>query len=283
MDSPVLGIITNTPSVGSIGANPALALLPTRQSTGLSAGLGSLSSALLASDSTTVELSGLAQLLSASASFEDQMSALKPGTASGTGGQNFASDLASLAAETQYLVDAFNNLQENIASVGTASDLLGGSLPGASRLAQTLATQAQASYANGSSTLTDLAQLGISFEATTERPGRLSVDLDTLKAAFDADPAGTFALLSQAAKAFGDTAANFTSETGSQLSTLNALAQSSATNQLITSSLLSSTQTTGGLNLADLLALESLTGSAMSAQQIVLAMNQYALVSTLLG
>lgn len=283
MDSSFLEIIANTPGVASIGANPSVTFSPARLNTGLSAGLGSLTSALLASDSTTVELSGLAQLLSATASFEDQMTALQPGTATSTGGQNFASDVASLAAESQYLVDAVNNLQENLASAATAGNLLGSSLPGAARLAQTLATQAQASYANGGSTLTDLAQLGISIQAATEPGGRLSVDLDTLKAAFDSDARGAFALLSQAANAFGDTAANFIGATGNQLSTLNALAQSAATNQLITNSLPSSPQPTGGLNLADLLALESLTGSAASAQQIVLAMNQYALVSTLLG
>lgn len=77
--------------------------------------------------STLVGLSGLGQVLSATATFQDQLHPLLPGGSAGGG-----SDLASLTAETQSFVDAYNNLQSAIASVNNTGDLLGGNVPGAS-------------------------------------------------------------------------------------------------------------------------------------------------------
>lgn len=262
---PLLGITANT-SLFGIGANRAI----TQIGTLLGSGPSLFASSVFGTSSTVVELSGLGQLLSTATTFQDQLAALRPGTPTSGGGENFGTDVASLAAEAQAFVDAFNNLQSNIANINETSSLLGSGIPGTSGLVLALDTQAQASLANGESALTSLADIGITFQPTTipGGGGRLSIDLEALKSAFASDGAGAFSLLSEAANTFGDLARDFVSQSGAQFSTLGALFQASAADQFLAGNFLFLAQS--GLN-------------GTSAQQVITALNQYALVSTLLG
>ena len=280
---PLLAITANTPAL-TLGANGAATL------TGgmLASNLSFLTAGSFGGASTVVELSGLSQVLSAAATFQGQLGALQPGTATSGGGQNFGTDIASLAAEVQSFVDAFNNLQNNIVNADATGSLLGAGVPGASGLAQALDAQAQASYTNANSSLTSLAQLGIVFQPSKNPDGGgiLSIDLAALQSAFNTDAAGAFSLLSNAASAFADLGGSFVSQAGTQFSALAALGQTSSAYQFLTNSILSPTPSSSSFNLAGLLAIESLTQGSLggaNAQSTILALSQYALISTLLG
>jgi hypothetical protein len=253
----------------------------TVSSAALTSGLDFLTSDALGSSSTFVELSGLGQLLSAAATFQDQLQSLQPGTATSGGGQNFGSDLASLAAESQSLVDAFNGLQSSIANINGTSGLLGGGVTGTSDLAQSLGALAQSNYGNGDSSLTNLSQLGITYTPSliAGNGGSLSIDLATLQSAFNTDAAGAFSLLASAANALAGQAGSFVSEAGGQYSALAALTQTTSLTGSATSNLLSETQS-GGLNFGNVLLSQSLNGN-ISLQQAILAMDEYSLVSSL--
>lgn len=273
MDS-VLGINAYSPLAG-IGSNAAVT-----SAYGLLASELSLSTpGVVGGASAFVDLSGVGQLLSAATIFHDQLRSLQPGTATSGGGQNFGTDFASLAAETQSFVDAFNSVQSSIANINGAGNLFGGGVTGASALVQSFNTLAQASYANGNSTLTNLSQLGIAFNPSPVpgEGGSLSIDLNTLQSAFNTDAAGAFSLLSTAANAFGEQAGNFIGQAGSQYSALAALEPGSPA-----ASLFPQTQSNGGINFGSLLLNESLNGN-ISLQQAILAINEYQLVSGLLG
>lgn len=279
---PLLAIIGSTPAI-SLGTNGTV----TATGGALASDLGFLTAGSFGGASTVVELSGLSQVLSAAATFQEQLGALRPGSATSGGGQNFGTDVASLAAEAQSMVDAFNNLQNNIVNANATGSLLGAGVPGASALAQALDAQAQASYTNINSSLSNLAQLGIVFQPSQgSGGGSLSIDLATLKSAFSTDAPGAFSLLSKAATEFADLGGSFVGQAGTQFSTLAALAQSSADNQFLTNSILSLAPTSGSFNLAGLLAIESLRQGSLggaNAQSAILALSQYALISTLLG
>jgi hypothetical protein len=239
------------------------------------------------SGTTYVELSGVGQLLSATTTFQSQLQSLQPGTATSGGGQGFGTNLASLSAETQNFVDAFNGLQSNISNINNTSNLLGGSVAGASGLTQSLNALAQTTFANGSSTLTNLSQIGITYAPPTipGGGGNLSINMNTLQSAFNTDATGAFSLLTQAASAFGNVAGNFVNQAGSQYSSLASLAQTSGVVDSFTgsaSSLLSQTQSSSGTDLNSLLLTDASNGS-ISLQQAMLAINQYSMVSTLLG
>lgn len=282
--SSVLGISNSTSPFG-ITATNAVAL--TRAL--MAPEENPLSSGVFGGSSTVVELSGLGQVLSAASAFKEQLAALQPGTATSGGGQNFGTDVASLAAEAQSFVDAFNNLQSNIVNNGAGS-LFGGSSTLGSGLAPALDTAVQGNFANGSSTFSNLAQIGIVFQPA-QFPGgsNLSIDLAKLKSAFQADAAGSFSLLGQAATSLGGLADDFVTQATPQVSDFRLLAQTLAFNQVTDNSFPSLGQTTGSLNFADLLALEmdfsNGQGNAFAPtlQQSFLAMNQFNLVSTLLG
>ena len=281
--SSIMGIGTIVPpmNLGTIGTIPQAASL-------LASELSLSTPALLASPSAIVDLSGRGQLLTAAATFQEQLRFLQPGTATSGHGQNFGNDLASLAAETQSFVDAFNGLQNTVANINGASSQLGGNATDASGLIQSLNTLAQANYANGNSPLSNLSQLGIELKPALVPggSGSLSIDLNTLKSAFNTDATGAFSLLSKAANAFGDLAGNFVGQAGGQFLSLATLTQSSpivaALTDNLTYGLLSQAQTIGGLNLSNTLLTESLNGS-ISLQQAILATNEYLTVSGLLG
>ena len=274
---PLSAISANTPLFGirATAINPASELLTSE--------LNSFLPALFGDASTFVEISGLGQLLSGASAFGDQLAALQGDAANSA--QNQAATVASLAAQSQSLVDAYNNLQQNIASIGTAP--FAASTAAGADLSQALASQELASYGNGGSALTTLSQLGIGAQGTT---GALNLDLGTLSAAFNSDASGAFSLLAQAAGAFAGLAANFVGQTQGRLPTFGAQVQTAITDQLLTNSLLSNGLFSGGQNnssvdLATLLALGSLGGgpSGLSMQQALLAANQFVLVGTLLG
>jgi hypothetical protein len=225
---------------------------------------------------TIVVLSGAGLLLSAAAAFQDRLQPLRPAAAD----PNPLTDFASLSANAQSFVNAFNGLQGSISSIAFTQP--GGVATAASALALALNAQAEASYANGESALASLSQLGIGFRPSLlpGGGGSLSIDPVALQAAFDTDAAGAFSLLSIAAEAFNDLAVGFVAQAGSQLPALATLAQTSGNSGLLGNSFFFPTQATGN-NVVNFLSLASLTGMA-NAQQVILALREYILVSSLL-
>lgn len=275
---PLAGINANS-SLANIFAIEGIA-----PSTALRAsGLGLSSGILFDNSSTIVELSGLGRLLSAATRFQEHLLALKPGTATSGGGTNFGTDFASLAAEVKSFVDAFNGLQDTIADVGTTNLLPGGNTVVSQGLSRSLDAQVQADYANGTSTLTNLSQLGITFQPAVfpGGGGRLSIDLDALQSAFDADAAGAFSLLSEAANSFADLGGSFVVQGTRQYSYLAALAQFSSSMTLFGEGLFTPTQ--GGIGLFDRLLLAETLTSGANIQQTVRAVSQYEIVANLFG
>jgi len=275
------GINANTP-VANIFASGVIAPSTALRTTDLSLSSG----ILFDNSSTTVELSGVGRLLSAATRFQEHLQALKPGSETSGGGTNFGTDFASLAAEVQSFVGAFNGLQGTIADVGATNItniVPSGGTTFVQGLSRSLDAQAQADYANGSSELTKLSQLGITFQPATLLGGgsKLSVDLDALRSAFDADADGAFSLLSEAANAFGELGGSFAAQGARQYSSLAALAQLSSSMTLFGGGLSTSTQGSTDL-FGNLLLAEALKNGA-NIQQTVRAISQYTLVSNLFG
>ncbi|BAL25309.1 flagellar filament capping protein FliD [Azoarcus sp. KH32C] len=252
---------------------------------------GSTSSlAALTGSSTVVQISELGHLLSSIVAFQDSLSALHPGSTDSGLGNNFGTDFGSLAAEAQSFVDAFNGLQTDISPFGGIDGGSGlfGILSGSSQTTQinnALNERFASTFDNGNSGLTHLADIGIQLQASPipGLGGRASIDLAKLKSAFDGDPAGSFSLLSKAVESFGTLASGFTGDTsnGSLIGSLlriNAAQQSLGLLGAFTGS------QTGLQGASDLLALASLSGGTTSSQaQLLSAMNQFTLVSSLLG
>lgn len=223
--------------------------------------------------STTVELSGLGQLLSATDIFRGTLANLRPGSTESGLGDNFGTDVVSLAAEAQNFVDAFNTVQSNLARLAQPFGALSAQ-PLAARFSQTLNQLVAAPLGSGESALTSLEQLGITLQASpTTIGGTLTIDLDTLRSAFESKPTETFAALDEAVQLFGDTAAGFVSQVAGETATVASLAQFGLG------------QTTfGSPGLINLLALASFnSGTATTATQQLMALNEFMLVSTLLG
>jgi hypothetical protein len=275
---PIAGINVNSP-LANIFASGLIAPSSVLRASGFSSGV------LFDNSSTVVELSGLGRLLSAATRFQEQLLALKPGSATSGGGTNFGTDFASLAAEVQSFVDAFNGLQANIADIGATNILPGGSAAGAQGLSRSLDAQVQADYANGSSALTNLSQLGITFQPATlpGGGGKLSIDLDALQTAFDADAGGAFSLLSEAANAFGELGGNFAEEGARQYSSLASLTQFSSSMTLFGDGLFSAGQSSGSISSFDNQLLAEALASGANIRQTVRAISQYTLVANLFG
>lgn len=224
-------------------------------------------------NSTTVQLSRTGQLLSALDMFRATLANLRPGSATSGLGDNFGTDIASLAAEAQNFVDAFNTLQANL----TRSPQPLGALfaePLSAQFSRTLNGLVAAPLGGDDPALTSLAQLGISLQASpTEVGGTLAIDLDTLKSAFASNPAGAFAALDRAVQLFGDAAASLADRASRETVSLAAFAQ------------FGFGQTAPGLlGMFNLLALSSFNlGNATTVTQQMVALNEYMLVSTLLG
>ncbi len=149
---------------------------------------------LLDSASSIVQLSGLGQVLAAGSTLESSLEALQSNTANATP--------ASVVAEAQNFVAAFNGVGQSIANVlpflATLPDnvLVAG-------LSQTLNAAANPTTTAGSENLSSLQAIGISFVAAsptdiTGSTGSLVIDQGALSAAAQNNPQATAALLAQA-------------------------------------------------------------------------------------
>jgi hypothetical protein len=218
--------------------------------------------------STVVDLSGFGQLLSATDLFQSSLSNLQPGSTASGIGENFGTNLASLAAEAQSFVDAYNTLQDNLTNLQESfGSLAGNSL--VAQLAQALNAQVVEPIGNSNSAFTDLGQIGIEFQpaSTTSGGGTLSLDLQTLQSAFETNPTAAFSLLAQATQALGNTASGFTSQAAGQLPFLA-----------------SGLWGNSSYAYSNWLALSSLnSGSATTLTQQLMALNEFNLVSSLLA
>jgi hypothetical protein len=145
---------------------------------------------------SAVDISGLGQLLSASAIFESGL--LK---AAATNQANFS----TVTAATQLFVQAFNNFVQSDTMQSSSA------VSPAAVFMQVL--NAQNSSASGASVISSLADLGITYLAATSvnGTGQMSVDYTALQSAFNADQQGTVAVLAQATKTVGQIASEFTS------------------------------------------------------------------------
>ena len=140
---------------------------------------------------SSVEISGLGQLLSASTLFE-------------TGISNAANQAGfpTVLAATQIFVDALNNfLQTDSLQNASAGS------PG-NQFMQVLNTPAS----SGKSIIASLSGIGINYQpaASQNDTGRMSIDFKTLQSAFNVSPTGTGSLLTKATLSIGQFAAKFT-------------------------------------------------------------------------
>lgn len=231
-------------------------------------------------DSSLVELSGPGRLLSAIATFREQVAGLQPGQAKSGLGRNFGNDLASLGAEAQYFVDAFNSLQLATDSAQSSFNAYGSGLL-AGQIAATQAAQVAASYVNGDSALTRLEQLGIGFDSTSSATltGRIGIDLATLRSAFASDPIGSFSLLADALDAFAAQADGYLGQAASVNSVFDSW-NWPGDNFLLNGGLAIDNSVFG---LSELLLLGSFDSfDSTSLLQRQLALDQFALVSSFL-
>ncbi|NMG74943.1 hypothetical protein [Aromatoleum diolicum] len=274
--------MTIFPSISPISLFGLGALSP------VSAPLATTQSSLsfLGGGSTIVELSGLGQLLSAVATFQNRLAVLQPGSTDSGIGRNFGTDFGSLAAEAQSFVDTFNGLQ---GSVNGLSGIFGGFATSSSvtQLARDLNERIASVFDNGDSSLTTLSDLGIEFQPSPF-PGFVgspSIDMTAMKAAFDADPEGSFALLARAVDAFEKLAADVTGPANGISSILATQMQISATQLSLNLFGDQSDGSRSGLQgMTDLFALASLgEGRNETQARLLIAMNEFSLVSSLLS
>lgn len=269
------------PPISPLGLSGTSALRPV--STNFAATAASLS--LFSGSSTIVDLSSFGQLLSAVANFENRLSVLRPGSSNSGIGQNFGTDFGSLAAETQYFVDSFNNLQGSLGELNFPFGTVPASSP-AAQLSGDLQARVDEAFDNGESAFTQLSDLGIELRPSLLPGvgGGLSIDMEALRSAFEADPEGSFSLLARAADAFATLATEFTASSDGTTSLLAAQLQFSSlqlTLGLFDGS--NDASQSGFQNLNDLLTLASLgNGGPESQARVVAALNEFSLVSSLL-
>ncbi len=265
-----LSYINYNTSLASIFANDAVT-----PSYGLLSSQLSLSTpSIFNNNSTYVGISARGQLLSAAVTFQNTLRTLGPSSSSSQ------PDIESLTRNAQRLVDSFNSLQHSVADLNNTNGLPTTGVTGASNLTQPLNTQVQASYANGDSSLTQLSQLGITFQAS-RFPGEaasLSLDQNTLEAAFETDAAGAASLLSTATSAFSEVTSKFISQSGSQYATLDALMQSSSDYL----PLFDTPQRQAYNDLFSMLSSQPQSGNT-NWGRVYSAMNEYNLISQLFG
>jgi hypothetical protein len=155
---------------------------------------------------SSIEISGLGQLLSASTLFE-------------TGNSNAANQAGfpAVLAATQIFANALNNfLQTDSLQNASAGS------PG-NQFMQALNTQTTAG--SEKSIIASLSGIGINYQAPVSQndTGRMTIDFKTLQSAFNTNPAGTTSLLAQATQSIGQFAAKFRT----LFTPLNNLAQNS--------------------------------------------------------
>lgn len=143
--------------------------------------------------STSVDISGLGQLLSSA-------SLLKKTISKTTGTDSFSAVLAA----AQLFVDAFNGFLQSDSlqnsSGASLSDLL------------VQALHSQATDASAQSILTQLSGIGITYQPalSLNSTAQMTVDLKSLQSAYLTDQTGTLALLTQAAQSIGQSTAAVT-------------------------------------------------------------------------
>ncbi|WP_407280082.1 hypothetical protein U5817_06430 [Aromatoleum evansii] len=269
------------PLSSTLGLFGTSALRPV--STNFAATAGSLS--LFSGSSTIVDLSSFGQLLSAVATFGNRLAVLRPGSSDSGIGQNFGTDFGSLAAEAQFFVDSFNSLQSSLGEVNVLFGTAPASSP-AAQLSADLRARVEEAFDNGDSALTQLSDLGIELQPSLlpGTGGRLGIDMAALRAAFEADPEGSFSLLARAAEAFATVATEFTSSNGDVNSLLATQLRFSSLQLTLGLFDSGSDSSQGGLqNLTDLLMLASLgNGGPESQTRVVAALNEFSLISALL-
>jgi hypothetical protein len=143
---------------------------------------------------SAVDISGLGQLLSASAIFESGL--LK---AVATNQANFS----TVAAATQLFVQAFNNFVQSDTMQSSSA------VSPAAVFMQVL--NAPSSSASGQSVIASLATIGINYQVDASGNGQMSVDFAGLQSAFNSDQQGTVAVLAQTTQTVGQLASEFTS------------------------------------------------------------------------
>lgn len=241
---------------------------------------------LLSDTSSIVDLSSFGRLLSAVASFQNRLSILRPGSTDSGPGEHFGSDFGSLAAEAQHFVDSINGLQGSLNETG----FLFGAVPrppAATQLAADLQARVAMVFDNGKSALTRLSDLGIGLRPSPIPGvgGNLSIDMATLRSAFEVDPKGSFSLLAKAVDTFSALAAGFTTSNGTAGNLLAAQLQFSALQMSL--ALFddgSGRFGPGRTGLNDLLTLASLgNGGRDSQARVLAALNEFSLISSLLG
>jgi hypothetical protein len=220
--------------------------------------------------SAYVGISSRGQLLSAAVQFQNT---LRLGYATGQ-------DIESLTGNAKRLVDSFNTLQQSVSNLNITSGLPTTNITAASSLTLPLNVQAQTGYANGDSSLTQLSQLGITYQppAFPGASARLSLDADTLQSAFESDAAGAASLLAKASDAFSDVAGRFISQSGSQYASLDALLQSTSDYSL----LFNTPQRLTFNDVFSMLPSQAQTGSG-NWGSVFSAISEYNLVSQLFG
>ena len=298
--------VTSATPAGFFAVSPVRSLLSSPLAglgTTLSSGLGGFDNS-----STIIELSAVGQALSAAATFQSKLSVLQPGSTQSGLGQNFGTDFASLAAEAQSFVDAFNTVQGSLSGLqgpfGTATS---GSLTRA--FAATLNQQVTAELGSDNlvrgstqdSTLSRLAEIGIDFQPASGGDfgagSRLGIDLESLRQAFATDPEGSFSLLSSAVDSFEGLTQGFIAQTSgvsaglASLSQLLAQSQAQSQSLSLFSNLLLGGGLGGGLgglgngtqSISNLLLLDALSSGGTGINQRVASLTQFMLVQSLLG
>jgi flagellar hook-associated protein 2 len=259
---PLPGIYSNNALVGILASQaPSYALLSSELSLSMPK--------LFANSTTWVGISARGQLLSASVTFQNRLQPLRTDTAA-------TPDLETLTANAQSLVGAFNTLQTRIADINSLANLPLGGVTGAPDLARSLDRQALATYANGDSALTQLAQIGIGFKASPLPGGssQLTLDTERLAAAYTSDAAGTSALIGKVADALNTVAGSFIARSGTQYPSLDTLMQTD-------SGALSNLSRPPGFNLLDFVS--ALPQGGTGWRQAYAAINEYNMVSHLFG
>jgi hypothetical protein len=270
------------PSISPVGLFGLGALSPVASTFSTTA----TSLSALGGGSTVVQLSSLGQFLSAVAAFQGGLSVLQAGSSDSGIGQNFGTDFGSLVAETQFFVDTVNGLQRTLNEL----TIVGGTFAAPSAFTQLTADLAErfaAVFDNGDSALTTLSDLGIEFQpaALPGFAGSLGIDLAKLKSAFDADPEGSFSLLALAVDSFEELAADIIAPSTGASSILSAqlqIATAQLSLNLFGDDEGMARSTLRGMT--DLLTLASLgQGQSDTQAHLLIAMNEFSLVSSLLG
>jgi len=172
--------------------------------------------------SSVVQLSSSGSLLSAISSFQSELQIL----------QNTSTDTTSggVFTQAQDFVDAFNSLQDSIASLQPLFDSLSGTSL-VDGFAQTLNELATTTVATGSASLGNLGSIGIELQAASPPSAgvTLGIDQNVLASAVATNPAGTSAILDQAIQSFSDQTAGFESQVVDVLVAQANLAVSAAT------------------------------------------------------